>query len=383
MLGLLSLLSLLSLIGSRRRNGSLFSLRRNLGLVLAVLGNELNNVLNSPGAAVGDGLLLSTGGVQLDGGEALDLIRDVVACGVNLGDDDLVLELRVGIQAAKLLVLGSESLAVTAPRSVELNQDILGVVEDDLFVVLGDDDGDRAVIGLRDVLGLDAGLQLAVNKVLGELLNILLGDLLVLVEGELLVLLNVLDGESGELVGLEVQVASVGAELLRINSGKVDDATVGLGDSLQLLAQLLALLWALSEDVGKRDLGGHVVRVGLRTNLADQRGGRSLGELLNGLNVELLREDSLALVKVLVQDDGRGLDALGLGDGSVAGGTEGVVVTELLSDLGEGLVGGLVCSIVVGDQDDLVGLLEVLQGIGSQDGDSREGLLDHVGGDAG
>ena len=101
----------------RRRRNRRLSLSRNLNLrlVLAVLLDERDQVLNSPGSRVGDGLGLLAGGVQLDGGEALDLIRNVVEGGVNLGDDNLVLELRLGVQAGEVLVLGGKSLAVTAP----------------------------------------------------------------------------------------------------------------------------------------------------------------------------------------------------------------------------------------------------------------------------
>lgn len=385
MAGLLGgLLNGASLGGGTRLGGSgngLLGLIRGSSLVLAVLGDELDQVLNGAGARVLNGLVLGTSSVKLDGGEALDLIGNVVEGSINLGDDNLVLELGVGIEGSKLIVLGSESLAVTAPGSVELNEDILGVVKNNVVVALGDDDGDGALLGLGDGLRLDGRLDLAANEVVNELLDGLDGNLLLLVEGELLVLGSLLDGESRELVGLEVQVAGVSTESLGVNGSEVDNTTLGLSNGLEGLAKLLALLGGLGEDVGKGNASGHVSSIGIRANLTDEGGGGGLGELLDGLGVELLSEDGLALVEVLVENDGRGGDTLSLGESDIAAGTKGVLVAELIGDLGEGLVGGLVGGIEVSDNDDLVGLLELLNVVLGEDRDRGKGLLDHVGGD--
>jgi hypothetical protein len=131
-------------------------------LVATVLGDEGGEVLNSAGTAVLDGLTLAVGGEELDGRETLDLVGNVVGGGINLGDGDLV---RVGLeQLTELLVLGSKGLAVTAPGGVELNQNILVGVHDNLVVVLGDNDGDGAVVLLGDGVGLDTGVDLASNE---------------------------------------------------------------------------------------------------------------------------------------------------------------------------------------------------------------------------
>lgn len=385
MAGLLGgLLDGASLGGGPRLGGSgngLLSLLGGSSLVLAVLGDELDQVLNGAGARVLNGLVLGTGSVELDGGEALDLIGNVVLGSINLGNDNLVLELGVGVEGSKLIVLGSESLAVTAPGSVELNEDILGVIKDNVVVALGDDDGDGALLGLGDGLRLDGRLNLASNEVIDELLDGLGGDLLLLVEGELLVLGGLLDGEGRELVGLEVQVAGVSTESLGVDGSEVDNTTLSLSDGLEGIAKLLALLGGLGKDVGEGNASRHVAGIGVGANLTDERGRGSLGELLNGLGVELLGEDGLALVEVLVEDNGRGSDTLSLGESSIAAGTEGVLVAELISDLGEGLVGSLVGGIEVGDNDDLVGLLELLNVVLGEDRNGGKGLLDHVGGD--
>ena len=57
-----------------------------IDLVLAILLDEGREVLDSPGAAVGEGLGLCASGEELDGWEALDLVGDVVGRGVDFGD---------------------------------------------------------------------------------------------------------------------------------------------------------------------------------------------------------------------------------------------------------------------------------------------------------
>jgi hypothetical protein len=382
LLGLLLLLLLLLTGGG----GSLLSallLDGELGLVLAVLLDEVGEVLDGARALVGDGSVLSTSGEELDGGESLNLVGDIVQGSVDLGDDDLVLELGSGELRSKVIVLGGKSLAVTAPGSVELNQDILGVIEDNVIVALGDYNSDGTLLGLGDGLRLDARLNLASGEVLNELGNVVMCDLLLLVEGELLVLDNLLDGERGELVSLEVQVTGVSAEGLGVNCGKVDLALELLSDGLEGIAKLLALLRSLREDVCEGNASGHVAGVGLRANLSNERGGRGGNEGGNGILLELLGEGVLALIESLVDNQGGGLDALSLGNSSVVDATEEVGIAETLSKLGEGLVGALIVGVEVGDDNNLVGGLELLKGVLCENGDSGEGLLDHVGSDTG
>ena len=161
-------------------------------------------------------------------------------------------------EAGQFVVLGRERLAVSAPRRVELEQDVLLVVDDELLVVLRDDDGDGSFLLLRDRLGLDARLDLAGDKVVEELADGLFAqgfDAALLGEGELLVLLRVLDGEGRPVANLEVQVAAVLAEGLGIDGREVDSALVLLGNRLESLAERLALLGRLGEDVGERNSG--------------------------------------------------------------------------------------------------------------------------------
>jgi hypothetical protein len=221
-------------------------------LVATVLGDEGGEVLNSAGTAVLDGLTLAVGGEELDGRETLDLVGNVVGGGIDLGDGDLV---GVGLEhLTQLLVLGSKGLAVTAPGGVELDQDILVGVHDNLVVVLGNNDGDGAVVLLGDGVGLDAGVDLAGNEFVEELADLLLGEVSAL-EGVLLVLRGVLDGESGPLADLEVEVTSVLTESRGVNGSKVDLALVLLGDRLKGGGKSLTLLGCLGENVGEGDTG--------------------------------------------------------------------------------------------------------------------------------
>jgi hypothetical protein len=221
-------------------------------LVATVLGDEGGEVLDGAGTAVLDGLTLAVGGEELDGGETLNLVGNVVGGCIDLGDGDLV---GVGLEElTELLVLGSKRLAVTAPGGVEFNQNILVGVHDNLVVVLGDNDGDGAVVLLGDGVRLDAGVDLAGNEVVEEFANLLDGEVSAL-KGELGVLLGVLDGESGPLASLEVEVASVLTECLCVNGSKVDLALVLLGDRLEGGGKSLTLLGGLGEDVGEGNTG--------------------------------------------------------------------------------------------------------------------------------
>lgn len=144
---------------------------------------------------------------------------------------------------------------MTAPRGVEFDQDILGVIHDNVLVVMGDDNGHRAILALWNRLRLDAGVDLSSDKVVNKLAYVLLGQLLALVERKLLVLGDFLDGERGPLAEFEVQVATVLSEGLGVDGREVDLALVLFGDWLQFLGEGLALLGGFGEDVGKWDTG--------------------------------------------------------------------------------------------------------------------------------
>ena len=78
-------------------------------------------------------------------------------------------------------------------------------------------------------------------------------DLLALVEGEFLVFDGFLDGESGPFVGLEVEIACVGAKGLSVDGGEIDLAFVLLGDGFQCLGESFALFWGFGKNVAERN----------------------------------------------------------------------------------------------------------------------------------
>lgn len=84
-------------------------------LVLAVVTDEVCEVLDGARASVLDWLVLSAGREKLDGREALDLVWDVVGGGIDLGDGHLGGEvLVVLVQATELVILGSETTRLLA-----------------------------------------------------------------------------------------------------------------------------------------------------------------------------------------------------------------------------------------------------------------------------
>ena len=369
-------------------------------LVAAVVADEFGKSLNGAGTGVLNGLVLGTGLEELDCGEARDVIGNVVGGGVNLGDGDLVGEGRVLL--GQLIVLGGKGLAVSAPRGVELNENVLLVVDDEVLVALGDDHSGTGLLLLGDGLALDAGLDLAGDEVVNERADSLLADVLgstLLGVGELLVLGDVLDGERGPGADLEVQVAGVLAESGSVDGSEVDLSAVLLGDGLEVSGESLTLLGGLGEDVGEGKAGlreslagvgngcsndaityGHVAGVGLGTDLTDQGSGSGLGELGDGLGGEAVLEGALALVELLVENNGGLLDALGLGQSLVGSGAKEERVSELLSDGVESSVARLVVGSEVANEDDLVGGLELLERVAAlEQRNRREGLLGHVG----
>lgn len=366
--------------------------------VRAVLLDELGEVLDRAVTRVLNWLALGSSLEQLDGGKALNLIWNVVEGGINLGDGNLVGV--VLVHASKLIVLWCESLAVSTPWCVELEENILLAVDHNLLVVLGHDNGDWAILLLWDRLAFDGRLNLASNKVLDEASNLLLAECLGragLGVGELLVLGGVLDSECGPCANLEVEVASVLAESAGVNGSEVDLALVLLSNWLEGLGESLTLLGGLGEDVGEWDAGlkrllvhsttkqsrspthGHVISVGLWSNLANQGSSRGLGESKDVLLDELLGESVLALVESLVENNRWLNDALSLGETDIRSSTKEVRVTELFANLSEGGVGSLVVGTEETNNDDLVGSLELVQSSGCRElGDSWQSLLGHV-----
>lgn len=66
-------------------------------------------------------------------------------------------------------------LAMTAPWSIELDQNVFAVIQHNVFEVLRDNYCHWSFLLLRDRLGLDTGFDAAINIVLHKLAHVLLG----------------------------------------------------------------------------------------------------------------------------------------------------------------------------------------------------------------
>lgn len=115
---------------------------------------------------------------------------------------------------------------MTAPRSVELQENVLVLLNHNILVVVSDDDLDGPFLLLRDGLRLDARVDLAVHEVLDESADVLFGQLLALVKGEFLVLDGLLNSEGGPLVGFKVQIARMSAKGFGVDGCEADYALV-------------------------------------------------------------------------------------------------------------------------------------------------------------
>jgi hypothetical protein len=92
---------------------------------------------------------------------------------------------------------------MTAPWSIELNQNIFLIVKYNIFVVFRNNHRHWSFLLLRDRLGLDAGFDIAINVVLHKLADVLLGDFRS-AEGELLILDSILDDKGRPFADLKV-----------------------------------------------------------------------------------------------------------------------------------------------------------------------------------
>ena len=145
---------------------------------------------------------------------------------------------------------GCLRFAVTAPWGIEFEKNIIVVVQNDFLVIVGYHDLDRALLLLRNRLRLDAGVNLALHKLLDESADLVVRDFLGLVKGEFLVLESLLDSKCGPFAIFEVEVTSVCAECLGINGGEAEDPLVLLCQWLEFNCQFSPLLWGFSEYVG-------------------------------------------------------------------------------------------------------------------------------------
>lgn len=141
--------------------------------------------------------------------------------------------------------------AVTAPWCIELHENILVIVQNDVFVVVRHDNLYRAILLFGDGFRLDAWLHLPVDKILNELANFFLCERFALVQRELLIFDSLLDRKGGPFVGLEVQVVSVSTESFGVDGCEADDSLMFFRHRLESFSKFITLLGRLGEDVGQ------------------------------------------------------------------------------------------------------------------------------------
>lgn len=332
------------------------------GVVANVLGHGLDSALSRVLRRVG----LVVGRVEEESREALDLGRGVVGGGIDLGDDNRV---DVGELSSQLLPLGGKGLAVATPRGVEFNEDILGVVHDDLIEVLADEDGDRTVVVLGDILRLDMGDGGSVLPRGSEGGDLVLGEL-TLIDDVVLASGAVLDAEGGELAR-ETEVLGVVVPSVSIQKDEGELALEGGGGSSGGSLDLIDGVGAgVDKQPDERQTAVDVALEVIRSDLTEEREGLGLEEGGHGV-----------LGVLTIEDNGVGtgngaLDLLGFGAGEDG---ERVVVTQ---GVGEGGKGGVQLRVITGGVSDdvetrsLGGPRLELGGV-SEDGEGRLVLLLH------
>lgn len=141
--------------------------------------------------------------------------------------------------------------AVTTPWCIEFDENILVIIQNDVFVVVRHNNLYRAVLLFGDGFGLDAWLHLPVDKVLNEIANFFVCERLALVKGELLIFDGLLDRKGGPFTSLEVQVVSVSTESFGVDGCEADDSLVFFRHRLESFGKFFTLLGRFSEDVGQ------------------------------------------------------------------------------------------------------------------------------------
>lgn len=255
-------------------------------------------------------LVRDTSAVSLEedeSGETSDTERtiNVVGGGVDLGDGDVGLGILEVL--AELVPDGGEGLAVSAPGGIELNKDVLG--GGGLIKVLVDEDLDRAVVGLRERLGLLEGDDGTIEDGREPDAEVGLVELSLLVPDELDARASVLGGGDGDdggvLVSSGSHVGGRGAPVLEVtisegNGGEVvGDGTEGSDDR-----GLEGLVGVVEDGDGEESLGlgdagpvlalvleDDVVSVGVEEGLVDLGAvGNNGGGEVRGKKLHLLLE---------------------------------------------------------------------------------------------
>jgi hypothetical protein len=134
--------------------------------VLSVLLQPLDNSLSVSSSVVVNGVSSLILAPELESRESLDVdSAHLVFSGVNLHQQDVGV---VGESLGSLVVVGSQSLAVTAPGGVELNEDLFVRIDDVVFPAFSDHNLNGLVVSFGDRSRLQEGLNLSTIDFLDE-----------------------------------------------------------------------------------------------------------------------------------------------------------------------------------------------------------------------
>eukprot|EP00162_Nutomonas_longa_P013747 comp21691_c0_seq2/m.48213 comp21691_c0_seq2/g.48213 ORF comp21691_c0_seq2/g.48213 comp21691_c0_seq2/m.48213 type:complete len:484 (+) comp21691_c0_seq2:150-1601(+) len=342
-----------------------------------MLLEELDEALDGSCAVVVDGLVLVSGGPELDGREAADLNTfNIVGGGIELGNDH---GRDVGELLGKLLVLGGKRLAVAAPRGVELNEDILASVESDLGKV-GANKSANMLVGvlLGDGLGLEVSLDVTSEVVCDEGTKV--GDItIVLVLLHVAVLAHLEHEEHREVLSLEAKVLE--HLLLVLVDGDKDSLALELLSELAVLVLKRLEVSRLIVDkveslVG--NLGAEDLLDGLVVEREHKRKRMSIDELGEGSLRESTSEIVALLIKVLEESHAVSLAASSSSHTSISDDSKGEVVVAASSLDERGL-----CSTVSREETNHSNLIVLLESLNLLSGIQRSSrrtnlLLDPV-----
>lgn len=273
---------------------------------------------------------------------------------------------------------GLETLAVTTPCRVELNENILAVIEDNFIELLSNKVPDALVLRFWNRLALQCGLESVVEEGLDHLINGVSLDFKGLIVRIFQLLVQILEDKAGPFDLIEVQCLSVVAELDSVDPDEVDLAPVPRSDGSNEVDLFLELsIGGVNEQVRKRLSAGSISLVVLGVHLINDGNGEVFDPVLNLLlscRRDWVRELSRGLVEGTVEDDSRGGDTSSLSELCISGKTEEVVLSVLVGSRAEDWRGLRGVGGKEGKRDNPVGFLEVFNVLLSHVSDSREGL---------
>ena len=203
-----------------------------------------------------------------------------------------------------------EVRSLTAPGSIELNENVLVLVLGNFIEVLSDEDLDRGLVPiLRNILRQKVLLQFAVQESLDKVLDVLSGDGIVfrLVLGHVLLQLD--QPHAGQLVLLHAKELqdSLVILLVGVDGDEQDLALVFLSEgsgNVNLGFVVVGLLREEEEQV-VLDFAAEDLLGGLVVELNKERQGIGGNKLGDGFNiVQVLGQVIAALIEGLKQDNG-------------------------------------------------------------------------------